>query len=146
MKRCPACGKNRRLQSFGIDKSKPSGLNTYCKFCIRERSREQKFSPRDRAYKAAHQKRKRDKNRERIYEILKQSKCADCSEARWQLLEFDHVRGVKINAISWLLSNGDPIETILTEIEKCETVCVNCHRIRSYERSGSSKAPSREKK
>jgi hypothetical protein len=49
-------------------------------------------------------------------------------------MDFDHVRGEKLHEISTLMRNRSPIEKLLTELDKCDLVCVNCHRIRTYER------------
>ncbi len=46
-------------------------------------------------------------------------------------LEFNHIRGVKLFNIS-----QDPkrsMKAILDEIEKCEVLCSNCHRIHTHE-------------
>jgi len=57
--------------------------------------------------------------------------CKDCGYKRHHAaLDFDHVRGEKrIN-----VCNARSISAALKEIEKCEVVCANCHRIRTYVR------------
>jgi hypothetical protein len=43
------------------------------------------------------------------------------------VLDFDHVRGVKVAAVSSLMSS-----TLLArEMEKCEVRCGNCHRLKT---------------
>jgi hypothetical protein len=51
------------------------------------------------------------------------------------VLEFDHVAG-KLRDIARLISDGVPLGRIDEEIERCEIVCVNCHRRRTAMRSG----------
>jgi hypothetical protein len=57
--------------------------------------------------------------------------CADCGyKDHHAALDFDHVRGDKtINVCT-----AKSIAQAKAEIAKCEVVCANCHRIRSYER------------
>lgn len=57
--------------------------------------------------------------------------CTDCGyNTHHSALDFDHVRGEKEINVSLAKS----IEQAKIEIEKCEVVCSNCHRIRTYER------------
>src|ERR1043165_702887 len=42
MKRCGRCKLEQELSEFGFDKSRPDGLNGYCKSCIREKVSEQR--------------------------------------------------------------------------------------------------------
>ena len=62
--------------------------------------------------------------------------CIDCGyRDSVQALEFDHLPGTnKKKAISNLCSNGASLKTIFEEIQKCELVCANCHRIRTFNR------------
>jgi hypothetical protein len=50
-------------------------------------------------------------------------------------MDFDHIaeHGKKINTISRLINTGS-IQKVKEEIEKCELVCANCHRIRTFSR------------
>lgn len=77
------------------------------------------------------------RNRAKLFEVLKDSRCADCGEADPVVLEFDHVRGTKLDAVSQMVARGSGWGTISTEISKCEVVCANCHRRRTYRREGS---------
>jgi hypothetical protein len=56
--------------------------------------------------------------------------CVDCGEVDTRVLEFDHVRGRKSAAISFLVRIGYPWQRIVKEIAKCEVRCANCHRLR----------------
>lgn len=84
-----------------------------------------------------HQNRIRTTNdaREFLYEYLSTHPCVVCGETDIRVLEFDHVRGLKRAAIATLLKNGFSIDVIQEEIEKCEVVCANCHRRRTYKGS-----------
>jgi hypothetical protein len=48
-------------------------------------------------------------------------------------MDFDHVRGTK--QFNLALPAGWTYGEILEEIAKCDVVCSNCHRVRTYGRS-----------
>jgi L-lysine 2,3-aminomutase len=54
--------------------------------------------------------------------------CVDCGETDPVVLEFDHVRGEKVAAISFMIPRGYPMAKILAEVDKCDVRCANCHR------------------
>ncbi|TSC76687.1 MAG: hypothetical protein G01um101429_1156 [Parcubacteria group bacterium Gr01-1014_29] len=63
--------------------------------------------------------------------------CADCGKKyHWYVMDFDHVRGKKFFPLSQSSVGGRSIETIKREIAKCDIVCTNCHRMRTYNRNG----------
>ena len=71
----------------------------------------------------------------RIALEAKDQPCSDCGE-RFDpcAMDFDHVRGVKVAAVSELVRAGAKPDVIRREIAKCEVVCSNCHRIRTQAR------------
>lgn len=61
--------------------------------------------------------------------------CDNCGWVGWARgLDWDHVRGRKTATIAILIANGRPWDEVLTEMEKCDLVCANCHRVRTVER------------
>ncbi|MET0726344.1 MAG: hypothetical protein ABWY36_08335 [Leifsonia sp.] len=62
--------------------------------------------------------------------------CADCGITDLRVLQFDHVRGTKVAAVSWMISTGRSIATVTAEMDKCEVRCANCHIIATLERLG----------
>ncbi len=73
--------------------------------------------------------------REFLYEFLSTHPCVICGETDIRVLEFDHVRGQKRAAIGTLLKNGFSIAVIQEEIDKCDVVCANCHKRKTYKGS-----------
>jgi hypothetical protein len=59
---------------------------------------------------------------------LSVSPCVDCGEKDPVVLDFDHVRGIKVNNVSHMVLNGVSLEKLKTEMDKCEIRCANCHR------------------
>jgi hypothetical protein len=65
---------------------------------------------------------------------LKDGPCIDCGQKFPAVcMDFDHVRGDKVADIS-TLAYTSTFEKVLEEIDKCELVCSNCHRIRTWKR------------
>ena len=65
--------------------------------------------------------------------------CQDCRDEGYPgkhpyyVLDADHVRGVKLTEISKMYRTNTIQET-LDELDKCDIVCANHHRIRTYKR------------
>ena len=67
-------------------------------------------------------------------QIKESSACADCGISYpYYVMDFDHLAD-KEREINFLASTGR-IGALKREIEKCEIVCANCHRIRTHRRS-----------
>lgn len=74
------------------------------------------------------------KMRARIAEE-KNKPCMDCGNIFPPCaMDFDHVKGKKTYSIATLASSSKSWELIYKEIQKCELVCSNCHRVRTYNR------------
>ena len=64
----------------------------------------------------------------------KQSPCMDCGGSYpHYVMDFDHRPGVD-KRFEMSQSKDFSKDTIQKEIDKCDLVCSNCHRIRTYER------------
>ena len=76
-------------------------------------------------------KRRRDECRNFLNEIKSQP-CADCGvQYPPYVMDFDHVYGEKAFNIATARRLSDKL---LSEVEKCEVVCANCHRVRTQSR------------
>lgn len=65
----------------------------------------------------------------------KDKPCLDCGVVYPPfVLDFDHVRGNKASSISDLVAKGASLQVISKEISKCDLVCANCHRVRTFSR------------
>lgn len=76
---------------------------------------------------------KRSLQRLEMIAKLKAYPCMDCgNKFPPECMDFDHL-GNKYKTIGQLRSHA--WETVLKEIEKCDLICSNCHRIRTKKRS-----------
>ena len=80
-------------------------------------------------------KRKRYAKAKRAFlDSLKANPCRDCGiQYPPYVMDFDHVRGIKLFNIARKASGGDT-QAILDEVDKCDLVCANCHRMRTHHR------------
>lgn len=77
---------------------------------------------------------RKEKIREQYYEIKKNLKCEKCGNDDYRVLEFDHIdREAKSFNVSDAIRKGYALEKIKHEIEKCQVLCANCHRIKTWE-------------
>ena len=61
--------------------------------------------------------------------------CMDCGvEYSPWVMQFDHVRGLKRDAVAVLATRGGSEARFREEIAKCDVVCANCHAERTYQR------------
>lgn len=71
-----------------------------------------------------------------LNELKTRTPCCDCNSFFQACqMDFDHVRGIKTSAVSEMLWMGK--EAVRTEINKCDLVCANCHRVRTHNRKSS---------
>lgn len=75
----------------------------------------------------------------RAYAFLASQKMKPCLDCGFvpeipEQMDFDHVRGEKTREVTRLAAQGCGIKRIQEEIDKCDLVCSNCHRLRTYKR------------
>jgi hypothetical protein len=80
----------------------------------------------------------KEKYRKEYYDWLSQKSCMDCGNSDIRVLEQDHIRDKKFNIAKMV--GVVSLKTLMNELDKCEIVCANCHRIRTVTRGGWSKS------
>ena len=132
MKNCNRCKQDLPLDSFNV---KGTGYQPFCKKCQKAYHREwysknkaariRQIKVRKTRLTAEHQERIR---------VIKSVPCVDCGGmfGYWQM-DFDHLRDKNFN-IATAAGAGLSWSAIEAEIAKCEVVCANCHRTRTFNR------------
>lgn len=114
-KTCRNCGETKSLKRF-----QPSELlrkTPRCRECMRKL-----------------QKERHNRAREFVRTLKENTPCTDCGEKYpYYVLDFDHI-GKKIKEVNSMVKKKYSITRIRQEIEKCEIVCANCHRVRTHTR------------
>jgi hypothetical protein len=120
-------------KSNGI-KTPHGKLQTWCRDCRREYLRKAVQQKRD---NGAPPRKSRGYLEARAFvdKIKLDRGCADCGYNKHPAaLEFDHLPGFEKTATIAAMVVFGNLEKIQAEIDKCEIVCANCHRIRSASR------------
>lgn len=107
-----------------------------CRECENDSNKKyhQKNKDRINHNKAIKNRERYQEKREYLVNYLRSHPCVDCGETRVACLEFDHVRGEKVDKISSIINRG--WDALLTEIDKCEVRCANCHAVATANRAG----------
>lgn len=131
---CTKCGAEKSVDAFNWRDRKKGTRNNTCKACHAAYRRQHylenqaRYQEMARRWGAQYEKEFVMRRRLYVYEYLLEHPCIDCGETDPSVLEFDHVRGKKVAAISVLTGYVVKMEKLIAEIDKCEVRCVNCHR------------------
>jgi hypothetical protein len=138
MKHCTGCLTEKAESEF-VWRNKEKGLRaSRCRDCTRKSVNSHYASNKTYYVKKA-------KVRKKSYQVelwtmlgeyLSSHPCVDCGETDLRVLDFDHVRGVKLFNISSAVRDQRSIKSVVEEIDKCEVRCANHHRIATAERAG----------
>ena len=135
-RRCSTCRRIKPQSEFYFRNRERTELQYCCKSCKSMYNRQ--WYGRNSAKHRRDVLRNSELYRQRAAAVALAAKdrpCADCG-ARFDpcAMDFDHVRGIKVAAVSELVRRGARPEVVLREIAKCEVVCSNCHRVRTQRR------------
>ena len=137
MRRCDRCGELKGVADFGWRrKNGAQRQDNYCRECRAQYKREHYEK-----HKELYVERSRRRNKllaaERakfMVELFRARPCVDCGETDPLVLEFDHLVEKKFNVGAGMRERS--LQSVRDEIAKCEVVCANCHRRRTYIRAG----------
>lgn len=135
MKKCTRCLKELPFTDFHKNIRTNTGYSCSCKKCSKEQVKNSRNIEKHRNNVRSNTLKRRKLLRDHVINYLNIHPCIDCGESNLVVLEFDHVRGIKIESISKMITKGHSIESISNEIEKCEVRCANCHRIITAKRN-----------
>ncbi len=136
MRRCGRCGELKPIEDFAWRRKEKGERQSHCRKCQSAYHRQHYLANKER-YIAQARDWKATLRLERtrfLFAYFAEHPCSDCGETDPVVLEFDHLSdkafdiGQSLSYRRW--------ETILSEMEKCEVVCRNCHRRRESRRSG----------
>ena len=136
VKRCPRCKRGLPPEAFDFRDAARTRLQSYCRTCAKEAwcdwySRD---ANRERHCRLVGSRRRaRIKRHREIIRSIKKQPCADCGRTfPPEAMDFDHIGEKRIEVSRLVYISGTA--ALLAEIEKCEVVCANCHRIRTKRR------------
>ncbi len=128
---CTKCGVEKDIEEFPLRSRFTSRRQSYCKDCRKIYGVE--WYQRNKDYQKQNAKKHSQKYRQNLKEYvldyLSTHPCTSCGESDPRVLEFHHARGEKENDITHLVGRGSSLDSLIAEIEKCDVLCANCHRI-----------------
>lgn len=134
---CNKCKTIKAITDFNQNKSRKDGYHSICRDCMK--SYLQNHYNNNKTY-YRDKTRKAERRSKHIIDAIKaNTPCCDCGNYYDPIcIDFDHTEPIKkafgISGASKVL--GYSIIKILLEIEKCDIVCANCHRLRTKQRGG----------
>lgn len=162
---CTGCREAKTVTEFGVNNATLDRLAYYCRPCAKARNDAWKKANPERVHRhnvrsrsknrqainararirsqVSHREETRaakrriiERNRAHVNAIKLAAGCVECGyKEHAELLEFDHVRGVKVANVSRLAFHGASLARIDAEIAKCELVCQHHHRLRTLARA-----------
>lgn len=127
---CTTCDTEKPLSEFN---RKGDAYQSKCRLCQREWYAEYyKNNPKEKARLIANRADERERNRLFIRQA-KSVPCMDCKKSfPYYVMDFDHrdpeVKDFNVGPMVAVLS----LEKIKKEVAKCDVVCANCHRERTF--------------
>lgn len=132
---CSVCKKSKPREEFAIKPKAKRGRAYKCKECKRKYNKVWYEENKDKHIQAAavHSKKRKDRILALVWK-LKSGPCMDCHKKYHPIcMDFDHPDpSNKTMAVSQMIMWGKSEESIFEEIDKCELVCSNCHRLRTH--------------
>jgi hypothetical protein len=112
---CSCCKQEKNLNDFN-SKGKKGGKHTYCKKCL-------------------YIFQMRRWNKKKIFAIdYKGGKCVECGSVEHPV-NFDfHHRNQEEKEFDWSILRCRSQETIKRELDKCDLLCVRCHRLKMVDK------------
>ncbi len=139
---CIKCKIEKPEIAFNFRNKKRGIRHNTCKTCHAEYRRQhyeankEKYKAKARQWNHENSYDYRADMRRYVFEYLLKHPCVDCGETNPIVLEFDHVRGKKKEAISIMLSSMVTFDRLQAEIDKCDVRCANCHRMKTAQERG----------
>lgn len=125
---CPSCGEEKTTSDF-----RSTRPDVICESCRRTKTKERYVRWKENRGGQFRSDTARE-NYTRVNELKLITPCADCDVIfHPAAMEFDHLpQYEKTASVSALLHKPWPV--VEEEIQKCEIVCANCHRVRTWKR------------
>lgn len=136
---CSKCQKEKPMNEFRWRNRTKGYRSCWCKSCFslyeKEKWKDQTDNRRNKHRQQ--QLSRRSRNINHIWKYLSGKCCVECGITNLIVLEFDHIEpNDKCGNISDLARDGYSIKNLQREMEKCQVLCANCHRIKTAKERG----------
>lgn len=132
--KCRTCKLELDPSKFSV-RNDTKSLTTACQSC--EKKRKRKYYDLNKSICIERANVKKKETRHLMKDLIKRTKdvpCQDCGvKYPSYVMDFDHIHD-KIKMINDFVRNA-ACNQLVEELKKCEVVCANCHRQRTYDRN-----------
>jgi hypothetical protein len=143
MKKCTVCRIEKSEQDFFYRSKRLAKRHSQCKSCYVDKRRKvwkeyyHKHGSKYRQKAVERNRRLKVQTRNLMLEYLKDKRCSHCGINDRRVLEFDHIdASTKSFSIASAITSTYSWNKILDEIEKCQILCANCHKIKTAREGG----------
>lgn len=132
---CSRCGRELAADAFAYRVTGSPILQSWCRACFSAYKSARYFANREHEVIRLRRNHRAltTENKMWLREYLMEHPCVDCAETDADVLEFDHLRDKRMD-VTRMVAAGYSRKLILSEIDKCEVRCANCHRRKTRER------------
>ena len=130
MKNCSKCKVLKSLEEFAVAKTKADGRTPDCKEC--KRAYNKNYYSENYDAERIRLKRRQNEQRQVLEQYFREvkTKCSRCGEGRFAALDFHHKDpSTKEITLSEAFNRIWSLEKVKKEVNKCEVICSNCHRV-----------------
>lgn len=137
-KKCNTCLQILPKEDFNRRVRGPDGRQSVCRVC--QHKRDASLYKENRSFRKEQIKQRRQEVGRKLKLIIGEAKagkaCLDCGISNLHpcQMDFDHIVGPKEFDISKAANLCVSEDALLNEMQKCQLVCANCHRLRTFNR------------
>lgn len=133
MKKCGTCKLEKSISDFNRHAGKPDGLQTRCRACQKVWYKRYYQLGVKEKIRLSEQRQKLMQEKRDYIRFKKSVPCMDCEVSYpYYVMDFDHRDpDEKEFTIATNLSRVS-LSQLKIEIDKCDIVCANCHRVRTW--------------
>lgn len=140
MRICTVCGESKTDEDFFYRNKRAEKLHSQCKECYALKRRKiwhthyHKYGSKYRERAIVRNRKIKNNLKKIMFDYLSDKSCLQCGVNDPRVLEFDHIKpSTKSFSIAQAINNTQKWENILLEINKCQILCANCHKIKTAE-------------
>jgi len=137
MKVCSKCKISKSASKFGKDKNRPDGLQPRCKKCRKDHYNKVHDGSTTQKNNIINGRIRRSNWKAFMYSLIKDKECIVCGSDDYRVLEHHHrdpsMKFINISDCTTKGFNEHWKQVFIDEIDKCDVLCANCHRIHHYE-------------
>lgn len=133
MKTCCKCKQSLPLNSFNKNRARRDGLAGMCRECWKFYYKNDYYLRGNEKTRLSEKSKREKAEKRQLISSSKDIECMDCGvKYPSYVMDFDHRNPAQKSFTIGAAVSKYSAEQIKLEIQKCDVVCANCHRIRTH--------------